>query len=148
MPADEKRFWEAWGKATALYSRWADAHRVNYYLLFVLYALEGQETMTQKGICECTGLTKQTVNGVIRLLKSEGYITLSPAKEDRREKQLSLTVKGMDYSRELLTPLHELERTVLNIMGNGRVKQMITAIALFNTVFEKEFEKEMEKRPV
>lgn len=141
MLSDNKKFWEVWGQANALYTRWADVYGINYYLLFVLYALDGQEVMTQKGICDCTGLTKQTVNSVIRSLKGEGYVRLSPGREDRREKQVSLTEEGIAYSREVLTPLHELERTVLTRMGSGRSRQMINDITLFNTVFEKEMEK-------
>lgn len=141
MALDNKKFWEAWGQANALYTRWADMHGVNYYLLFVLYALDGQQAMTQKKVCDCTGLTKQTVNSVIRSLKGEGYVLLSPGAEDRREKQVSLTEKGAAYSHELLAPLHKLEHTVLGIMGNSRVQQMVNTITLFNTVFEKEMEK-------
>ena len=141
--SDNERFWGAWGQANALYTRWADAHAVNYYLLFVLYALDGQAAMTQKMICDCTGLTKQTVNSVIRTLKGEGYVVLSPGQGDKREKQVALTEKGAAYSREVLEPLHELERTVLARMGNGRVQQMINDITLFNTVFEKEMEKRL-----
>ena len=56
---------------------------------------------------------------------------------------MALTEKGAAYSREVLEPLHELERTVLARMGNGRVQQMINDITLFNTVFEKEMEKRL-----
>ena len=143
MLSDDKKFWGAWGQANALYTRWADVHEINYYLLFVLYALDRQETMTQKMICGCTGLTKQTVNSVIRSLKREGLVVLSPGREDRREKQVSLTEKGLAYSREVLAPLQELERTVLTRMGSHRAEQMINDITLFNTVFEKEMEKRL-----
>ncbi len=141
MLPDDKKFWETWGQANALYTRWADAHEINYYLLFVLYALDGQETMTQKKICDCTGLTKQTVNSVIRSLKNEGRVVLSPGRGDKREKQVALTEKGILYSQELLAPLHELERRVLDIRGGSRAQQMFNMITLFNTVFEKEMEK-------
>lgn len=141
MPSNDKKFWGTWGQANALYTRWADAHEINYYLLFVLYALEGQEAMTQKKICDCTGLTKQTVNSVIRSLKNEGYVVLTPGREDRREKQVALTAEGITYSREALAPLHELEDAVLILMGSDRVQQMVNDITLFNTVFEKEMEK-------
>lgn len=143
MLSDDKKFWGTWGQANALYTRWADAHEINYYLLFVLYALDGQEAMTQKMICDCTGLTKQTVNSIVRSLKNEGYVILSPSMEDRREKQVALTEKGIAYSQEVLAPLHELERTVLTRMGSDRVAQMINDITLFNTVFEKEMEKKL-----
>ena len=99
--------------------------------------------MTQKKICICTGLTKQTVNSVIRSLKEDGYVELVPGLEDRREKQIILTEKGIAYSRGLLTPLRELEHRVYQIMGSDRVQQMIDNITLFNTVLEKEMEKDM-----
>ena len=69
MPADEQKLWGVWGQANGLYSSWAASKNINYYLMFVLYALEGRKEMTQKKICACTGLTKQTVNSVIRSLK-------------------------------------------------------------------------------
>ena len=124
-------------------SSWAASKNVNYYLLFVLYALEGQEEMTQKKICICTGLTKQTVNSVIRSLKEKGYIELVPGPQDRREKRIIVTEKGAAYSNELITPLQELEHRVYQIMGSDRVQQMIDDITLFNHVLEKEMEKEM-----
>ena len=48
MPADEQKLWGVWGQANGLYSSWAALKNINYYLLFVLYALEGQKEMTQK----------------------------------------------------------------------------------------------------
>lgn len=141
MPADEQKLWEIFGQANALYSSWAASKNVNYYLLFVLYALDGQKAMTQKKICTCTGLTKQTVNSVIRTLKKDGYIELFPGCKDRREKQISLTTKGAAYSYELLTPLYKLEHRVFHILGSDRVHQMAAYLSLFNTMLEKEIEK-------
>ncbi len=142
MKSNERKFWEAWGQTNALYLSWAARKGVNYYLLFVLYALDGQKSMTQKRICEYTGLTKQTVNGVIKSLTHKGYITISPRQGDRREKQLILTESGLAYSRDLLAPLYEMENTVFRLMGGDKVQQMIDGITLFNTVFEKEIERE------
>lgn len=143
MLADEQKLWGVWGQANGLYSSWAASKNINYYLLFVLYALEDKKSMTQKKICTCTGLTKQTVNSVIRSLKEDGYVKLAPCIEDRREKQIILTEKGIAYSNELLTPLRELEHRVLQIMGSDRVQQMVDHISLFNTVLEKEMGKEL-----
>lgn len=143
MLTKDKNFWGAWGQTNALYTRWADANNVNYYLLLTLYALDGQDPLTQKRICGCTGLNKQTVNSVIRALKNEGYVTLVPGAEDRREKQVVLTQEGIAYSRELLAPLHELEQTVFRLLGPERMEQMVDALTLFNLVFEKEMEKKL-----
>ena len=143
MPMDEQKLWGVWGQANGIYSSWAASKGINYYLLFVLYALEGQKAMTQKKICICTGLTKQTVNSVVRSLKEDGYIELAPGCEDRREKQVALTDKGIAYSNNLLASLREMERRVLQIMGNDRAQQMVDNITLYNTLLEKEMEKDV-----
>ena len=143
MQTEAQKLWGQWGQANALYSFWAASKNINYYLLFVLYALDGQEPMTQKKICICTGLTKQTVNSVIRSLKEDGYIQLSPGSGDRREKQIALTEKGQAYSRERLAPLQELEQRVIRSMGSDRVRQMVEDITVFSTMLEKEMEKAM-----
>ncbi|MCI8294446.1 MAG: MarR family transcriptional regulator [Lachnospiraceae bacterium] len=143
MQTEAQKLWGQWGQANALYSFWAASKNINYYLLFVLYALDGQEAMTQKKICICTGLTKQTVNSVIRSLKEDGYIQLSPGSGDRREKQIALTEKGQAYSRERLAPLQELEQRVIRSMGSDRVRQMVEDITVFSTMLEKEMEKAM-----
>ena len=143
MPTDEQKLWGVWGQANEIYSSWAASKGINYYLLFVLYALEGQKAMTKKKICICTGLTKQTVNSVIRTLKEDGYIELASGCEDRREKQIILTEKGIAYSGELIASLREMEHRVLQIMGNDRAQQMLDDIALYNTLLEKEMEKEV-----
>ncbi len=46
MPSDEKKLWEIWGQANALYSLWSASKDVNYYLLFVLYTLDDQNSIT------------------------------------------------------------------------------------------------------
>ncbi len=141
MSGDERKLWGVWGQANGLYSSWAASRNINYYLLLVLYTLEGQKAMTQKKICTCTGMTKQTVNSVIRSLKEDGYIELISGCEDRREKQVTLTEKGIVYANELITPLRELEHRALQIMGNDRVMQMVDNIILYNTLLEKEMER-------
>ena len=137
---DAKKIWEAWGKGNALYSAWASDRNINSYQLFVLYAIEEHEAITQKTIAETTGLSKQTVNTVIRALKRDGYVELTDGNVDRREKLVSLTSKGVEYSAKLLEPLHEVENRVFELIGEDRVKDMMNFIQLFNTVFEKEME--------
>ncbi len=143
MTHDDKKLWGAWGQANALYSAWAAAKGVNYYLLFVLYALDGEGKMTQKKICDQTGLTKQTVNSVVRLLRMKELVALSSGTGDRREKVVALTGEGAAYAKELLAPLYDLERAVLSLMGEERVRELVEAISLYNTVFEKEMEKKL-----
>ena len=140
MQHSPRKFWEVWGRSDALYNRWAAAHGVNNYRLFVLYVLDNHPGATQKAIADHAGLPKQTVNTVVRALRDEGYVTLSHASGDRREMNASLTPAGQTYARALLEPLYALEDTVFARMGDARVQEMMDAIALFNMIFEKETE--------
>ena len=140
MQQSPRKFWEVWGRSDALYNRWAAAHGVNNYRLFVLYVLDNHPGATQKAIADHAGLPKQTVNTVVRALRDEGYVTLSPASGDRREKNASLTSAGQAYARALLEPLYALEDAIFARMGDARVQEMMDAIALFNMIFEKETE--------
>lgn len=70
----QKKIWEARGQYNALYTTWASERNINSYQLFVLYAIDGYDVITQKMIAAYTGLSKQTVNTVIRALKESGYI--------------------------------------------------------------------------
>ena len=138
METDAKKLWEAWGQANALYTTWASDRNINSYQLFVLYAIDGNDAITQKMIAEFTGLSKQTVNTVIRTLKKDGYLELVAGNSDRREKLVKLTPKGVAYSSEMITPLYELESSVFDMIGVERIKEMMNAIKLFTTVFGKE----------
>lgn len=136
------RLWEVWGKSDALYTEWAAMQEVNLNRLYVFYALDQRDGITQKKIAEYTSLPKQTVNSVIRALQVEGYLELAPGSgSDRREKAVKLTEKGRAYSKELVAPLQELENRVFAIMGAERVQQMIDTIELCNTIFEREMKR-------
>ncbi len=76
----------------------------------------------------------------MRVLKEEGLVSLQAGESDRREKKVYLTREGALYAAEILSPLHNLEQRVFDIMGAERIKQMTDAITLFNLVFEKEME--------
>ena len=86
------------------------------------------------------GINLHTVNKAYAVLRDEGYVMLSPASGDRREKNASLTPAGQTYARALLEPLYALEDAVFARMGDARVQEMMDAIALFNMLFEKETE--------
>ena len=130
--------WEAWGRTNALYTAWCAAAGENQCRLFVLYALNAHEPVTQKSIADSTGLSKQTVSTVMRALKAEGLVALQSETTDRREKSVRLTERGKKYADETLAPLYALEKRVSELVGAERMKQMNDAIALFNLVFEKE----------
>lgn len=87
MQHSPRKFWEVWGRSDALYNRWAAAHGVNNYRLFVLYVLDNHPGATQKAIADHAGLPKQTVNTVVRAarrgLRHAQPRQRRPAREER-----------------------------------------------------------------
>ena len=140
MKSSNRKLWEVWGQTNALYTQWCAEQDLNYYRQLVLYALDAHAPTTQKRIADDTGLSKQTVSTVTRALKAEGLVVLSAGRNDGREKTVRLTEAGAAYTRRALGPLYALEERVFDIMGAERMKQMLDAVSLFNTVFEKEME--------
>lgn len=140
MEKNSGNFWKVWSQTNALYTEWCAERNYNPYRLLVLYAAYDHEPITQKQIADRTGLSKQTVATVMRGLKDEGYVSLSARTDDRREKYICLTELGNAYAREMLTPLYRLENRVFDIMGEERIREMMDAVSLFNTVFEKEMQ--------
>lgn len=140
MKKTNRKLWEVWGQTNALYTEWCSQNKVNPYQQLVLYTINGHEPITQKQIADRTGLSKQTVATVMHTLKADGIVTLSAGTEDKREKYVHLTEKGAAFANEMLGSLYELENRVFDIMGEERIKQMMDAVSLFNTVFEKEME--------
>ena len=100
----------------------------------------GQSLPSVRSLASDLGINLHTVNKAYAVLRDEGYVTLSPASGDRREKNASLTPAGQTYARALLEPLYALEDAVFARMGDARVQEMMDAIALFNMLFEKETE--------
>lgn len=131
----------AWNQGCAVYNKWADRHGINRNVLIIFYALGVKKEMTQKSIADYYAIPKQSINGVIRKLRQEGYIQLVESEDDKREKKIRLTQKGKEYSKEILVPLYQIEDYVFHVLGEERVSQMIETMRLFSVLFEKETER-------
>lgn len=132
----------AWGKADALYSRWAEQNHINYFTLLALWLLYNTKgRLTQKKISQYYGWPKQTTNSVIRSLNQKGLLELLPSDTDRREKKITLTEIGRSYTEALLRPLFALEARVYDSMREERLLEMLHTLKLFITLFEAELER-------
>ena len=137
-----KRFWEAFGRADALYGQYAAAHGLNVYQLNVLYCLYGAEGQTQSEIASRTGLSRQTVSTVIRALLQKRFVTLSPAPGDRREKLVCFTMDGRDWAGDTLAPLHAIEDAVYRALGAAQAASLQELLDRFETLFSRECRQE------
>lgn len=103
-------------KARGICGNWAKRNQVNYLELMVLRLLR-QTACTQREIRKTYGLPKQTVNNAVKALSRSGYLTVSTAKGDKRQRILEITDAGSSYADEKLGLLLQVEEAVLRRMG-------------------------------
>ena len=125
-----------WNQADTLYIRWAEQCGIRYAELLVLYGLDAMGEATQTQMYEQFGLSKQTVNAVIRAWKQSGDILVRPGEKDRRERLLSLSETGKQKAARVLGPLHAAEDYAVSALGVERVEQMMATMACMKLLME------------
>lgn len=112
-----------WCRNNYLYDTWSSILNLSPCKMLVLYALirlpdssdsNGNKPLElcQRDICEGLGMSKQTVNGVIRELLKDELIYTTPSMYDGRSKTLNFTEKGREYALKTLGPLLDVEEDI------------------------------------
>ena len=122
---DSRTFFYEFGKMIyridGFYSEYAKKLDVKENLLWILYALNDGKAHSQKEICESWDLPRSTVNTIMKELEDDGYVDLIQIKGEKRELQVCLTRKGIEYSYKLLNGLYEIERKAFEELINTEV---------------------------
>lgn len=119
-----------------LYAKWSKCHGENSYVSEIMYMIYASGIKRQRDIVEHYGMPKQTVNTVIIGLLKKGYIKLLPDENDKRGKIIQLTESGKKYANQIVTPLLNCEKKVLEEMGEDRVKFMIETMNQYADLLE------------
>lgn len=101
------------------YAEYAKKFDVKENLLWILYALNDGKQHSQKEICDSWDLPRSTVNTIMKELETDGYVSLSQIKGEKRELNVSLTDKGQKYAEELLAELYEIEKRVYTLFAES-----------------------------
>ena len=118
-----------------LFSLYAKTEGLNYAAILVLEHLyRSEKVLTQKDICEKLGFPKQFVNSIIKSFWEQSYVNLKEAK-DRRNKEIFLTDKGLEYAEKILIPLQEVDVKVWKCF----TKEEISAFLKMMEEYEKSF---------
>ncbi len=113
---NRSEFFNQFGKSfyhiDGMYTEYAKNCGITPTLLWILYAINDDDTHTQCQICYDWSLPKSTVNTLITELKNSGLIELEPIKGKRREMSIVLTESGKEYANRVLSPLYTLENEI------------------------------------
>lgn len=120
-----------------LYAQYAQEAKISYIEMMVLYALLNTDApLTQIELGAYYGISKQSVNSVVKKYKTEGYIKVLQAEKDKRQKYLKLTNKGIEYSHSILDKLMAIEDEVSATIGEKN-KAIMEGLEMYNVLFEK-----------
>ena len=115
-------------KCRGVYSLWCKKHNISYNKMLVFYTIREYGFCTQKQICDNYLLPRQTMNNVITNMCNEGLLEVSNLKSKGKEKAFVLTDKGIEYSKEVIESLNNMEERATEIMGREKISEMIKLV--------------------
>lgn len=107
----------------------------------ILYAIYMEECQTQKQISDDYGIPPQTVNNIVLEMQKNGHIVLEEDQKDKRRKQIKFTEKGMEFAKEKIGTILNLEKKAISVMGIDNYKKIVELQELFYSSFKNEIEK-------
>ncbi len=126
------------------YYRFSRKLGLNENTMALLYALSDNRPHTQKEISKEWFIPKTTINTIIKDMDKKGYITLSRGSHTK-EKYISLTQSGEEYSKNRLKDLKERERAALEKTLEKYPEEFIEAFRYFARQLCREFDKEIKE---
>lgn len=130
------RYNAVWVETNQLYEAWARERGLSFYeLLVILSITEADGVMLQKDICQQFAIPKQTVSAIIKALTGKGWLELKTSEQDRRRRELCLTVEGRENAVKIAQELQEHESQAWLRLGLDRAEHLIEYSALYNQYF-------------
>ncbi|MDO4285536.1 MAG: MarR family transcriptional regulator [Eubacteriales bacterium] len=135
MARELRRYYTLWRESNTMYEEWAKEQGLSLSTLLIVYALWEEEGCTQKQISRNWLIPKQTVSAALKEFEEKGYLELTPAASDKRNKQILLTDSGREFAGRIMTKLHARELYVMEQMGLDKMTEMNDALARFRDLF-------------
>lgn len=108
-----------------------------YVVMFAI--LELGEGCLQKDIADNSYINKKTINSTIKRLERKELITLKAGKYPNMH--IYLTDKGIDYIKNSIIPIIEVENKVLERFPDNEFETLINNYAKYIKVFREEVKK-------
>lgn len=111
----------------ASYEEYAKSVGLSFTSLSILSAIYRTEQCTQKKLCACCLLPKQTVNAVISSFYKKGWVRLEELPEDRRNKTVRLTDTGSAAAEHILHKVRQSEQQAMSSLSEEEREVLLAA---------------------
>lgn len=130
----------------AAYELYARKHSLTAKELFVLDLIWfAEEGCLQSEICERLSATKQTVSAIVKKFWRLGYISLTEAKNDRRNKIVRFTDVGKEYAKNIIPSAACAEIDAMAELKEQDIVELVRLTTLFSNFMKKKFDEIKEK---
>ncbi len=124
----------------AAYELHARKHNLTSKELFVLDIIWfAQDGCLQSEICERLSATKQTVSAIIKKFWKSGYLSLTEAENDRRNKIVRFTDAGREYTKNIIPPAASAEIDAMAELDEKDIVEMIRITTIFSNHMKQKF---------
>ena len=91
----------------------------------LLIATRVMGTVTISSLAKGLVIDRTTLTRNLKPLEKEGYIRIVPGKDDRREREVTLTLAGQDILAEALPLWKTIQQSVLETLGQSRATRLL-----------------------
>lgn len=124
----------------AAYELHARKHNLTSKELFVLDIIWfSEDGCLQSEICERLSATKQTVSAIIKKFWKLGYLSLTEAENDRRNKIVRFTDAGREYTKNIIPPAASAEIDAMAELDEKDIVEMIRITTIFSNYMKQKF---------
>ena len=125
LDMNKKEFYTRLGKAAyeygVLYETYSSKiNKRTDNFIWILYAIDFNGLETQKEIADHWSMPLSTVNTIIKQMEKEGYVELIKKEDDGRERKIKLTLKGTQYSKDILKNIYLAEDKAYRKLKNPK----------------------------
>ena len=97
--------------------------RATQFTLLVATRVMG--TATISGLAKVLVMDRTTLTRNLKPLEKQGFVRILPGKEDRREREVTLTITGQETLTEALPLWKTVQESVTEALGQGRVTRLL-----------------------
>lgn len=130
--------WQSIDRMFAVYAKSVDLTYMSLTVLEILYA--APQGCTQKRICALSHYTKQSVNMMIKSFLEEGYVELKELPDDRRNKGVRLSPKGLSYAGPIIEALWKAEEKALEKFTAEQREHLLHSMSQYEQSFRENIE--------
>ena len=105
---------------------------------FALFRFPGPQGLRPTELAVHVGLSKQALNPLLNELEELGYLERRASEEDRRQRVLKLTPRGLSLAAKIKHILEGMEQEIASRIGQRRFDQTRRAIVEITEIFRDE----------